>query len=602
MLRKDGRREPLGIKLAIDASRDDTRADSRAIDFHFVRVGISEDMPAQVWTYMPFLYPTCLRSSASWRPIAGHAFRKASSSQSTASYGPAAPTRESSHFNPESYDYSRSIFQDNCEVSIQAGAGGNGCVSFLRDRFIENGPPNGGDGGTGGNVYIQAVHGETSLHKIARRRMIRAGKGKNGAGSGKNGQRGEDVLLEVPIGTVVREISRFDPVQAESDNATPTSDDNAPDGGMVWSRSNKWLLSPAAMPKSFTNTAFPSLPRPRRSNLSMLQPSAPITLDLATPQSSPQLLAAGTVGGLGNARFVTKSVPRPPYATRGDAGMRLKLKLELKLLADLALVGAPNAGKSTLLRALSNARARVGGWAFTTLAPNIGTVVLDSHTGRARHTDIVSHNGGEKRTKFTVADVPGLVPDAHLDKGLGLDFLRHVEKARALAFVLDLSNDEEPADALKWLWRELREFEVRKQRELHERTEQHIEKWETFGSSSMTTAAAAAHQNAPVVDANQGGVRQSSASSAASSDEPVLTPLSAKPWFVVATKADVDGTQERFETLRCYLEKVSNCDAPHPTGCGNAWDGPIVAIPVSAIQGEGADGVIRRAAGLLARY
>ena len=144
------------------------------------------------------------------------------------------------------------------------------------------------------------------------------------------------------------------------------------------------------------------------------------------------------------------------------------LELELKLLADVGLVGLPNAGKSTLLRALSNSRTRIGNWAFTTLQPSVGTVVLDNHKGRPTFRSF--GKTGEPRTHFTIADIPGLIEDAHLDKGLGLGFLRHVERAAMLLFVIDLSAGD-AVSALEALWKEVGEYETLRNREISAETE-----------------------------------------------------------------------------------------------------------------------------------
>ena len=127
-------------------------------------------------------------------------------------HNPAHPT---SHLNPEAADYGRTIFSDHATITIHAGAGGHGCISFLKEKYIAQGPANGGDGGYGGSVYIQAVRGETSLHKLARRNMIKAGRGKNGQGKLSGGKRGDDIIIEVPVGTVIKEIERIDPVSLE---------------------------------------------------------------------------------------------------------------------------------------------------------------------------------------------------------------------------------------------------------------------------------------------------------------------------------------------------------------------------------------------------
>ena len=131
---------------------------------------------------------------------------------SDASYNSLTPA---THLDPPPSDYGRTIFADKAKLTLSAGGGGHGCISFLRDKYISDGPPNGGDGGSGGNIYVQAVRGETSLHKLARRSLIKAGRGKNGQGKGKGGKRGEDVLIQVPVGTVVRETGRVDPVAEE---------------------------------------------------------------------------------------------------------------------------------------------------------------------------------------------------------------------------------------------------------------------------------------------------------------------------------------------------------------------------------------------------
>ncbi|KAI7236000.1 GTP-binding protein Obg/CgtA [Hortaea werneckii] len=512
------------------------------------------------------------------------------------------------HLDPSLPDYSSQPFTDSCTITLASGAGGHGCISFLREKYIAQGPPNGGDGGTGGNVYIQAIRGETSLHKVARRGVLKAERGRNGQGRLRGGSRGEDLLVQVPVGTVVREISRYDPLAEEEaqdrrnkgygrdleDDDPDFEDDgrSVTDQTRKWRR-DRWLLYPGTLPKSFTSADFPALPRPRRSNLVATEPPAPIRLDLSEPMDRPLLLAAGAMGGLGNPHFVTKSIPRPKYATKGEEGTRIEFQFELKLLADVGLVGLPNAGKSTLLRALTRSRTRVGDWAFSTLAPNVGTVVLDNHARRpstSLQSQRARQEGREPRTNFTIADIPGLIQDAHLDKGLGLGFLRHIERAAVLAFVVDLSAEEDAVTALKGLWREVGEYEKLREQETNAATqrtqpdEDGMVAFQPFESSIS-----------PGMDPEPlmkgGGDNVLDPVAGRKLPELSLPPISGKPWFVVATKADVEGTQEKFRDLQKYLRQVQEGEVEHPSGKENGWKKQVAAVPVSAINKAGVQGI-----------
>ena len=475
------------------------------------------------------------------------------------------------HLNPPPEDYSRFIFQDKCSVTMYAGAGGHGCVSFLREKYIEEGPPNGGDGGSGGGLYIQAVEGLTSLHKLARKGVIRASRGRNGQGKSKGGKRGEDVLIQVPVGTVVREIDRHDPVKEEFTRIRKNREQAADGDETEFTpiRHDRWVLYPGAKPSDFLTTAFPRI-KPRRQHIAAMEPQAPISLDLSEPMDKPMLLAAGGAGGLGNPHFVTRAMGRPKFASRGEGGMKLELDFELKLLADVGLVGKPNAGKSTLLRSLTNSRTRIGNWEFTTLSPHIGTVVVDDHKGRP----LVESKGNTRRTRFTIADIPGLVEDAHLDRGLGLGFLRHIDRAGILAFVLDLSV-ENPVDELQKLWHELGEYERLRDSEPDSESE-------------------------PISDHYGGvidwGLNDESETQSLNQPPKSLPPLAmpaihTKPWFVVATKADLENTEEQYRVLQHYLSSVENGTMSHPSGHPNGWKERVCVIPVSAIRGEGVSGI-----------
>jgi GTPase len=539
--------------------------------------------PTLPGTLTPFLYPFLFANAAktSFRPI----FNSIRRYESTTTESIPQLPEEGSHLNPPPTDYSRTIFTDRATVTLYAGAGGHGCISFLREKYIAAGPANGGDGGTGGNVYIQAVRGETSLHKLARRNIMKAGRGKNGQGKTRGGERGEDIIVQVPVGTVVREIERVDPVAIEEERRKlEAGKEDGVDGSGPWKWSrDKWLLYPAITPEDIATAEFPSLPRGRKSALSMSQAKAPISLDLTVPMDRPLLLAAGAIGGLGNPHFVTKTVPRPKFATKGEQGVKITLELELKLLADVGLVGLPNAGKSTLLRAMSNSRTRVGNWAFTTLQPNIGTVVLDNHKGRPIAP--AKYGDGEPRTNFTIADIPGLVQDAHLDRGLGISFLRHVERARVLAFVIDL-NAGDAVEALKGLWKEVGEYERMKIQEEKEKSDP-IVHWTPFTSPED---ALANRQETIVV---------SSGPTFENPLAPAAPSIAGKPWFVVATKADLPGTKENFEALKEYLELVDRGEEEHPSGQQHAWEGKVEAIPISAINGHGVERITEWTVGLL---
>lgn len=475
-----------------------------------------------------------------------------------------------SHLNPSPEDYSRFIFQDRCRSTIYAGSGGHGCVSFQREKYIPDGPPNGGDGGSGGGVYIQAIEGMTSLHKLARGGIIKATRGKNGQGKSKGGKRGEDVLIQVPVGTVVREVDRHDPVTAEKRRQKlmkkASNDEELEELGITPVRHDRWVLYPGANPSDFLMTVFPKNP-PRRQSIAALEPEAPIYLDLSRHMDKPILLAAGGAGGLGNPHWVSRDHPRPRFASRGEGAKRLELEFELKLLADVGLVGKPNAGKSTLLRSMTNSRTRVGNWAFTTLEPNIGTVVIDNDKGRP----LVELEGKAPRKRFTMADIPGLIKDAHLDRGLGLGFLRHIERAGILAFVVDLSAGD-PIEELQELWNELKKYEELREMEPA-----------SHGESEDDLTWNPPRHGLPELQTEH---KTELARSKDNLPELLLPAIHTKPWFVVATKCDLPETQERFRTLQDYLRRVEQGELEHPGGYESGWREKIFAIPVSAVRGE----------------
>lgn len=583
----------------------------------------------------PFLYPALFRpryaSSSLLRTALSRQSRHSSSSSSASSASSPSSLNDlpESRLNPAPDDFAAPSFADKADLTLYAGRGGNGCISFLREAYYPDGPPNGGDGGLGGNVYIQAAHGETSLHKLARRRFIRAGRGIHGQGSGKSGMRGSDVVITVPVGTIVQEIERHDPaadedmairafqaqkkqrrrellaqqqlqVEVEEEEEPQETDrhsrwknpedDYDPDADDP--EREKWLLYPGMSKSEVKSAEFPKLPK--RTRL-FQQPPPPIYLDLSKPTPTPILLATGGIGGLGNPHFTSRQHPKPMFATKGDDAVTLKISLELKLLADVGLVGLPNAGKSTLLRALTNSRTRVGNWAFTTLQPNIGTVILDKYTGRpsVKTAQLTSDDGTTlrgPRTRFTVADIPGLVEGAHLDRGLGIAFLRHVERAGLLAFVIDLSAGN-AVKALQALWREVALYaEMRQDEERSREIESRVD-WDLASQASRGPInLMGASYGTPLPPIQEAQMKK---------DTTPALEIAGKPWFVVATKADLPETRENFQELKTYLDNVTEGRDSHPSGVEGAWTKKCAAVPVSAIKGKGVDRIVHWTVGLL---
>jgi GTP-binding protein len=244
---------------------------------------------------------------------------------------------------------------DRAEIVVRSGDGGRGVVSFRHEKFVPFGGPDGGDGGDGGNIVIVADGAVTSLKAFRRKRYYKAARGRDGAGQKKHGKKREDLVLAVPVGTVV----------------------NSPAGD--------GLLA-----------------------------------DLSQPGQS-VVVAKGGRGGKGNARFATPTNQAPQVAQPGETGEELAITLELKLIADVGLIGYPNAGKSTLLAAVSAAKPKVAGYPFTTREPVLGVVEVGTKS-------------------FVLAEIPGLIKDAHLGKGLGHDFLRHIERTRLLIHLVDGSS------------------------------------------------------------------------------------------------------------------------------------------------------------------
>ena len=247
-------------------------------------------------------------------------------------------------------------FIDLALIHIRSGTGGSGCSSFRREKFIEFGGPDGGDGGKGGNVVITAVSNLNTLIDFKYKRHYFAKNGRPGMGQNKTGANGDDVILNVPIGTEV-----------------------------------------------------------------LLENKKTVLVDLLH-EGQQYVIAEGGNGGWGNSRFKSSTNQAPRQANKGHSGSELTLWLKLKLLADVGLVGLPNVGKSSLLSAMSNAKPKIGDFSFTTLTPNLGLVSYKQHD-------------------FILADIPGVIEGANRGKGIGIQFLGHIERCQVLVHVLDISSD-----------------------------------------------------------------------------------------------------------------------------------------------------------------
>jgi GTPase len=267
-------------------------------------------------------------------------------------------------------------FIDEVFITVQSGDGGRGCVSFRREKFVPRGGPDGGDGGKGGDVILQSTSHRRTLYPFRFRRQFKARNGAPGQGKNKTGKTAENLIIEIPPGTLVSDAETND------------------------------LL------KDFT------------------QPGESF------------LAVEGGRGGQGNARFKTSTNRAPRYAQPGEPGQFFKLKLELKLLADVGIIGLPNAGKSTLISVISSATPKIADYPFTTLDPTLGVVQPDQEEA------------------FVVADIPGLIEGAHQGAGLGIRFLRHIERTRILVHLIDASNidPQNPLASYETINRELAQY------------------------------------------------------------------------------------------------------------------------------------------------
>jgi GTPase len=266
------------------------------------------------------------------------------------------------------------MFIDSSEIRVKGGDGGNGCVAFRREKFVPRGGPSGGDGGHGGSVWALADPSFTTLYHLRHQNFFRAERGQHGMGSNCHGSNGADVVVPLPLGSVVTDADSGERVA-----------------------------------------------------------------DLVTAGEK-VLLAGGGNGGWGNQHFATPTRQSPRFAKKGLAGAERRLAVELKLLADVAIVGFPNAGKSTLISVISAAKPKIADYPFTTLVPHLGVV------------------SGHDHATLVVADIPGLIAGAHEGAGLGIRFLKHVERCRLLCHLVDASAEGDAESDVAVLEKELQEF------------------------------------------------------------------------------------------------------------------------------------------------
>ncbi|MDH4263579.1 MAG: GTPase ObgE [Spirochaetia bacterium] len=259
-------------------------------------------------------------------------------------------------------------FIDEIFIRVKSGDGGPGAVSFRHEKYIEFGGPDGGNGGAGGNIYIQADSRIINLAHLKRNRLYKAGNGDSGKGRQRSGKNGQDLIINVPLGTVI------------------TSDDDVP------------------------------------------------ICDLT--DETPYLLVTGGMGGKGNAFFKSSTNQAPRHFQPGISTEEFTIKLSLKMIADVGLVGLPNSGKSTLLKTITHASPKIANYPFTTLSPNLGTLEVNNFK------------------QCIIADIPGIIEGASMGHGLGLSFLKHIERVRVLIFVLDITMAHVD-DELNMLRREL---------------------------------------------------------------------------------------------------------------------------------------------------
>ena len=333
------------------------------------------------------------------------------------------------------------MFVDEIKIYAQAGHGGKGCVAFHREAYITKGGPSGGNGGRGGSVILQADHDLNNLIGQYYVPRLIAPPGEGGMGKGMDGHAGKDLIIKVPCGTLVWRLPSATPPPVAED-----SEDEDDDAGEEAAGKNPLFMFSTGTSQRPVLRATAGIrgleldlsKEEEGEKLSVISPKGELVADL-TQDGQQFVLCKGGRGGLGNRNFATAARQTPRFAQPGEPGTEGDFLLELRIVAEVGLVGYPNAGKSTLLTAISKARPKVAAYPFTTLHPQIGIVEYPDWK------------------RLTVCDVPGLIEGAHQNVGLGHKFLRHIQRCKILVLLLDMAgtDDRKPWDDYKQLLKEL---------------------------------------------------------------------------------------------------------------------------------------------------
>ncbi len=326
------------------------------------------------------------------------------------------------------------MFVDEIKIYARAGHGGKGCVAFHREAFVPKGGPSGGNGGRGGSVILEANHDLNNLIQQYYVPRLLAPDGEAGMGKGMDGHAGKDLIIKVPCGTLVWQLK--DTTPAIETGSEDDEDEEPGDKPMLPSSTGRRPIIHTArgdVAQEIDLGAEPDTTKPEEAEI-----QGELVADLTT-HGQQFILCQGGRGGLGNRNFATARHQTPRFAQPGEPGTEGEYRLELRIMAEIGLVGDPNAGKSTLLTAISKARPKVAPYPFTTLHPQIG--ILEYPDWK----------------RLTVCDVPGLIEGAHQNVGLGHEFLRHIERCKILVLLVDMAgtDNRHPWDDYKQLLKEL---------------------------------------------------------------------------------------------------------------------------------------------------